>query len=152
VYKGALGFMRVSFVGLVFNFTFFVFQSFMRGVGRPGLPVWIVLGTVVLNFALDPPLIFGWGPIPAMGVMGAAVATFITQTLAAIIGIFILFRGKQGIRLTWRDFRPEWPYVKRAFALGLPASIEQSMRALGVMMMTFLLASFGTLAMAAYGV
>ena len=152
VYKGALGFMRVTFVGLVFNFTFFVFQSFMRGVGRPGLPVWIVLGTVVLNFALDPPLIFGWGPIPALGVMGAAIATFITQTMAAIIGILILFRGRQGIRLTWSDFRPEWSYVKRAFVLGFPASIEQSMRALGIMMMTFLLASFGTLAMAAYGV
>ncbi|GAB4094288.1 MATE family efflux transporter [Flaviaesturariibacter terrae] len=152
VYDGALGFMRVSFAGLAFNFTFFVFQSFMRGVGRPGLPVWIVLGTVVLNFALDPPLIFGWGPIPALGVMGAAVATFITQTLAALIGIAILFRGKQGIHLRWRDFRPEWSYIRRAFALGFPASIEQSMRALGIMMMTFLLASFGTLAMAAYGV
>lgn len=152
VYAGALGFMRVSFVGLVFNFTFFVFQSFMRGVGRPGLPVWIVLGTVVLNFALDPPLIFGWGPIPAYGVMGAAMATFITQTLAAIIGIAILFRGRQGIQLGWRDFRPEWAYIRRAFTLGFPASIEQSMRALGIMMMTFLLASFGTLAMAAYGV
>src|ERR1700748_2924939 len=39
VYKGALGFMRISFIGLVFNFSFMVFQSVMRGVGRAVLPV-----------------------------------------------------------------------------------------------------------------
>ena len=68
VYSGALGFMRVSFVGLVFNFFFFMFQSVMRGVGEAKLPVYIVLGTVVLNFVLDPPFIFGSGPIPRFGV------------------------------------------------------------------------------------
>src|SRR3954469_22199127 len=79
VYGGALGFMRVSFVGLVFNFFFFMFNALMRGVGEAKLPVYIVLGTVVLNFLLDPLFIFGRGPIPAMGVMGAAVATVGTQ-------------------------------------------------------------------------
>ena len=54
VYDGALGFMRVSFIGLVFNFSFMVFQAVMRGVGRATLPVFIVLGTVILNFAADP--------------------------------------------------------------------------------------------------
>src|SRR2546423_4231766 len=52
VYAGALGFMRISFIGLVFNFAFFMFQSIMRGVGEATLPVSIVLGTVILNFAL----------------------------------------------------------------------------------------------------
>src|SRR4051812_18909601 len=54
VYTGALGFMRVSFAGLVFNFFFFMFQSIMRGIGEAKLPVFIVLGTVILNFILDP--------------------------------------------------------------------------------------------------
>jgi Na+-driven multidrug efflux pump len=47
VYTGGLGFMQVSFIGLVFNFSFFVFQSIMRSVGNPTLPVYIVLGTVL---------------------------------------------------------------------------------------------------------
>jgi len=87
VYDGALGFMRVSFIGLIFNFSFFVFQAIMRSIGRATLPVYIVLGTVFLNFALDPLLIFGWGPVPGYGVMGAALATLGTQSIAAIIGI-----------------------------------------------------------------
>src|SRR3954465_4865360 len=82
VYPGALGFMRVSFAGLIFSFIYFVFQSIMRGIGRPNLPVYIALGTVFLNFVLDPLFIFGWGPVPAFGVMGAAMTTFVSQAIA----------------------------------------------------------------------
>jgi putative MATE family efflux protein len=152
VYAGAIGFMRVSFVGLVFNFFFFMFQSLMRGVGEAKLPVFIVLGTVILNFALDPLFIFGWGPIPALGVMGAALATVGTQSIAAAIGLGVLLGGRYSIHLAWRDFVPEPAYIKRAFLLGFPASIEQSARALGLTVLTFLIASFGTLTVAAYGV
>lgn len=152
VYPGAVGFMRVSFAGLVFNFFFFMFQSIMRGIGEAKLPVYIVLGTVILNFVLDPPFIFGWGPIPAQGVKGAALATLSTQSLAAIVGLGVLMSGRYSVHLRWRDFVPDLEYVKRAFFLGFPASIEQSARALGITVLTFLITSFGTLTLAAYGV
>jgi putative MATE family efflux protein len=152
VFSGALGFMRVSFVGLVFNFFFFMFQSIMRGVGEAKMPVFIVLGTVILNFLLDPLFIFGWGPIAPMGVMGAAVATVGTQSLAAFIGMGFLLKGSHGVHLAWHDFIPDAVYIKRAFFLGFPASVEQSARALGLTVLTFLIASFGTLTMASFGV
>jgi putative MATE family efflux protein len=152
VYAGALGFMRVSFAGLIFSFTYFVFQSIMRGIGRPNLPVYIALGTVFLNFVLDPLLIFGWGPVPGFGVMGAAIATFICQAISAIIGIVVLRLGMHGIHVRRGDFIPDPAYMKRAFLLGLPASIEVSARAAALMVMSFLITSFGTLALAAYGV
>jgi len=107
---------------------------------------------VFLNFVLDPLMIFGWRSIPGHGVMGAALATLITQALAAAIGIVILRRGAHGIHVKMADFIPDPPHVKRAFFLGLPASIDMSARALGIMMMTFLVASFGTTTLAAYGV
>lgn len=151
VYALALGFMRVSFIGLVSNFTFFMFQSIMRGIGETTLPLYIVGGTVLLNFILDPLFIFGWGPVPALGVMGAALATLGTQMIAAIIALFVLFSGKYGIHLMWTDFVPDLAHIKRAFFLGFPASIEMSARALGLTVMTFLIASFGTLAVASYG-
>ncbi|MBV8391899.1 MAG: MATE family efflux transporter, partial [Alphaproteobacteria bacterium] len=152
VYAGAVGFMRVSFVGVIFNFTFFVFQSIMRGVGRPTLPVFIVLGTVVMNFVLNPVAIFGWGPIPGQGVMGAALVTLLTQAIASSIGVAVLWRGSHGVHIGWPDLAPDPAYIRRAFALGFPASIEMSARAFGFMAMTFLVTSFGTLTLAAYGV
>ena len=115
VYPGALGFMRVSFIALLFNFAFFVFQSIMRGIGRPTLPVYIVLVTVILNFALDPLFIFGWGPVPGYGVMGAALATLATQVLAAIAGMIVLRAGRHGIHVKPRDLHPDIAYMKRAF-------------------------------------
>jgi putative MATE family efflux protein len=152
VYDGALGFMRFSFIGLVFNFQFIMFTAFMRGVGNPTVPIYIIVGSVTLNFALDPIFIFGWGPIPASGVMGAAIATLSTQALATVISFIILFRGKRGIKLKMKDFVPDFPYIRKAFFLGLPSSIEQSVRGLGVTLMTFLVASHGTLSLASYGV
>lgn len=152
VYDGALGFMRVMFVGLVFNFFFYMFQSIMRGVGEAKLPVYIVLATVLLNFIIDPMLIFGWGPVPAMGVVGAAVATVITQSIAAFVGLLVLLRGRYGIHLHLTDFIPDPVFIRRAFKLGLPASIEQSARALGLTVLAFLIASFGTTTIAVYGV
>jgi len=152
VFTGAVQFMRVSFIGLVTVFGFAMFQAVLRGVGQVTLPLYIVAGTVVLNFALDPLFIFGWGPIPPQGVAGAAYATLGTQTLAAVIGLAALLNGRYGIHLTWSDFTPDWEFIKKAFVLGFPATIEQSARGLGMTVMTFLVATFGTVAIAAYGV
>ena len=152
VFDKALGFLRVSFSGLIFIFGFAMFQSLMNAVGKTKIPIYIVTGTVLLNLILDPIFIFGFGPIPAYGVMGAAFATLGTQFLASLIGLTILLRGKHNIHIKWSDFKPDLFFVKKAFKLGFPASIEQSARALGFTMMSFLVTSFGTLTMAAYGV
>jgi putative MATE family efflux protein len=148
----ATAFARISFIGFVFVFGFFVFESLMRGLGKPNVPMLIVFFTVLLNFFLDPLFIFGWGPVPEMGVSGAAMATVITQAVALLIGGVLLFRGTHGIHLQWKDFRPDFPFMKRAFKLGFPSSVEQSTRALGFTVMTILVAGFGTATLAAYGI
>ena len=148
----AQAYLRIAFLGLIFNFSFFIFQSIMRSIGRPQLPFYVVIFTVILNFALDPLFMFGFGPIPAMGVAGVALATLGTQSIAAIIGLTLLFSGKHGIHLHWHNFKPDFAFIKKAFLLGMPASVEQSARSLSLTVITSLIAGFGTLAVAAYGV
>jgi putative MATE family efflux protein len=152
VLPDAVRFMQITFIGFIFVFGFFVYQSLMRGIGVVQIPMLIVLLTVILNFALDPLFIFGWGPIPAMGVAGAAMATLSTQALAMVIGFTLLFSGKQGLRPRLSDFRPDWPVIWKTFVLGLPASVEQATRGLSLWLMTLLVSSFGTVAVAAYGI
>ncbi len=152
VLPDAMRFMQITFLGFIFVFGFFVYQSLMRGLGVVLVPMLIVLLTVLLNFALDPLFIFGWGPVPALGVAGAAMATLSTQALAAIIGFALLFSGKHGLRPRLADFRPDWSVIRRTLVLGAPASIEQSTRALSMTVMTLLVSGFGTVAVAAYGV
>lgn len=152
VYHDALQFMHISFIGVIFVFTYAIFQAIMRGVGQVKVPLYIVLATVLMNFVLDPLFIFGYGDLPGLGVRGAALATLVTQAIAAIIGVTIFMRGKHGIQLNLRSFIPDYVYIKRAFYLGAPGSVELSARALGLIIMSFLVASFGTVTIASYGV
>jgi putative MATE family efflux protein len=116
------------------------------------VPAIVTCAGVAVLVPLSPVLIFGWGPVPALGVMGAALATLVSQALAALLGIVIFLRGRHGIKLLRRGLLPDFAYIKRAFLLGFPGSIELSTRGLGLMVMSFLVASFGTLTIAAYGV
>lgn len=152
VYRNALSFLRVIFAALPFTFLYAMVQALMRGVGEVRVPLYIVGGTVVMNFFLDPILIFGRFGLPALGVTGAAVATLIAQLVAAIVALRLLFSGRFGIHVRWSDFKPDFAFVRRAFLLGYPASIEQSARGLGMTLMTFLITSFGTVVTASFGV
>ncbi len=148
----AAEYLRLSYLGLPFVFGYFVFQALLRGVGDVNTPLVIVAGTVLLNFVLDPLFILGWGPVPALGVAGAAAATISTQALAAGIGAWLLLSGRRPIRVRLGDLRPDLALARRIAELGFPASIEQGMRALGLTVLVTLVAGFGSDAVAAYGV
>jgi len=152
VLPDAVRFFQIAVLGFIFVFAFFAYQALMRGRGIVYPPMLIVFITVVINFALDPLLIFGWGPLPRMGVAGSAMATLLTQALAAGIGLTLMVRGRHGIHLKWRNLRPDMALMSKIFRIGFPSSIEQSTQALGMTVMTMLVAGFGTIPVAAYGI
>src|SRR5690606_6802135 len=140
----SVAYFKISSYGFIFLFMFFVFQSLMRGIGNVLLPMYIILGTVFLNLMLDPLFIYGWGPIPGYGVAGAAVASVLTQGVSAVAGMYILWRGRQGIQIRWSDMYLNLDFVKKLFRIGLPSSFEQSTRAAGMTMMVVLVTGFGS--------
>lgn len=152
IFDDANFFQRIIFLSMVFNFGFIMFQSLLRGVGEVRIPLWINGLSLALNFVLDPLFIYGWGPIPAAGVAGAAYSSMATLGLSAIIGYYILFTGKTDVRLSLKEFRFDFPLLKKAFNLGMPSSIEISAKALSLIVLTGIAAKFGTDALAAYGV
>lgn len=152
VYPSALKVMRIAFATTPLSFIYVTYQSLMRGVGEVNRPLVIVLTTVVFNAVLDPFFIYGYGPVPELGVAGAMTATFITQAIAATIALVSLFRGAQGMQISLADFTIDRVFLKRLFFLGVPTSMEQTVRALGMTIMTVLVTVFGTTAVAAYGV
>lgn len=152
LFADALGYMRISFASIFFLFLSSMYQAILRGIGEAKAPLRIIMASVVVNSLLDPLLIFGWGPVPALGVNGAAYATGVTQAITAYAGIRLLLSPRFGLQLTLADLRPDWPIITKLFRVGLPASIEQSMQALYITVMTVLAAQFGTMALAAYGI
>lgn len=152
IFEDANFFQKTIFIGLVFNFSFIMFQSLLRGIGEVRIPLYINAATLGLNFILDPLFIYGWGPFPAYGVTGAAVSTLFTLMLSSFIGYYILIKGSTDVKLSLRGFSFDGPLLKKAFKIGAPSSIEISARALGLTLMTGIAAKFGTDVLAAYGV
>ena len=148
----AIDYLQISFLGLSFQFLYIVFQSILRSVGDVKTPFVIVLFSVALNFVLDPLFIMGWGSVPAMETAGAAVATILTQGVAALIGLYLLVRGKVAVRLWRADLVPDFRLIWEMVRLGIPASLEQSTRAGAIAMMAVLVTGFGTEVLAAYGI
>jgi Na+-driven multidrug efflux pump len=100
-------YMRIVFAGIPVMFFFFIMQALMHGLGDSMTPLKIQVVTVVLNVILDPLFIFGFGPLPAMEVAGAATATVISRSIAAVLALMVLLKGRRGMKIERRYLRPE---------------------------------------------
>ena len=152
VYAASLAYLEVLFVTIPFTFLFFVFRAVLRGAGDTRTAMWLVVASVAVNVVLDPFLILGYGPFPAWGVRGAAVATLVARAIAAAVGIYVLLRGDWGVRLRIGDLRPDWPVLKRIVSVGSPATVDGALRSVAAVAMAALVARFGPIPTAAYGV
>jgi len=110
VFPYALTYLRIECMGLPIMFVAQAFGGFMVGLGQTRFLMYINASSLLLNAVLDPVFIFGWGPIPAWGVAGAAWATVLSRAVVAAVGLGILFSGKRGLRLSVRDL---WPRLSR---------------------------------------
>jgi len=148
----ATDYMEIISLGLPFLFGFIVFIALMRGAGDTVTPMLVMLGTVVLNVVIDPLLIFGVGPIPELGVQGAAVATVLSRGSAMVVGLWLMLRGSQGIRIHPRQMVPDLDYTKKILRIGVPASVENTGRAVSVNAVLLIVTLFSTPVVAAFGV
>lgn len=151
-YIETLNYMRIMFVGIPFIFGFFVYRGIMQGYGDTVTPMKVSGFSVVLNIILDPLLIFGWGPFPKLGVVGAGIATVFSQFLSSVIGIVFLVSGKYGIRMNLRRFRFNKNIIKSILKIGSPIALSQTGTAMGFTVLIGIVNTFGTSVVGAFGV
>jgi putative MATE family efflux protein len=124
----------------------------LRGTGnfKPGMIV--QTATVLLNMALAPVLIFGWGPAPRLGVMGAALATFIAVAVGTV-WLFAYFRPAGSyLRFVPADWRPRYDLWRSLLGIGLPAGAEFALMAVYLVVVYAVIRPFGAAAQAGFGI
>ncbi len=147
-----LDYMRYVLIGLPFMFIFFVYQGIYMGMGDSVGPLQVNLITVIINVILDPILIFGWGPIPAMGVIGAAVATCIARFIASLMGLYRLFYGDRGFQLHLSDLKWDGHIIRKILKIGVPMSLGHAGTSLGFTLLMGIVNTFGSAVVAAFGI
>ncbi len=152
VYAPTLIYMRIMMFEIPLMFMSFILSSALQSVGNSVTPFKIQLVTVALNIVLDPILIFGLGPIPPMGVAGAAIATVISRAVAAAISLELLVTGRFGVRLRLRHMALKKESVLLLTRIGLPSSFGQAVSTLGFTVMQGAVNAFGTAVIAAFGI
>jgi putative MATE family efflux protein len=142
------------FTGTFFTSVVLFSMSFaFRAVGDFVVPTIMMALSVLLNVALDPVLIFGLGPIPAMGVAGAGLATLIAQCSALLGYVYIvtLSRRNKLLKLSF-PIVWNWRVVGQILRIGLPSSAQNLLMMAGLLVMYKFLSPFGASATAAAGV
>lgn len=151
----ALPYIRVMFVFSIGMLIFFMMSGALRSAGDAKTPlrlgVAMTAGNVILNIILIP----GFGPIPALGTLGAAIGTAIASGLTAIAFIWLLFSGRLVVKFSRSmSFAPDWKIIRELFRFGLPTGFQGIvMNLAGVLMLRFIGSlQYSSEAQAAYAV
>jgi putative MATE family efflux protein len=139
-------FLVVQLLGAVLIYGYFVVTAAFRSAGDTRTPFVLLGGSVLINLALDPIMILGWGPVPALGVYGAALATVLTRGLGFVVGVELL-RRRGGIRPAFSG-----AVARTITRIGLPTMLTGVLFSLIYMLIVRYVGRFGTSAIAALGV
>lgn len=149
----ALGaaYLGVLCIGIFTMIETWVIISSFQACGTARTPMLIMVGVNILNIALNPILIFGYGIIPAFGVAGSALATIVSRGAGLLVFLWILTRPASPIAVaaTWQvDLR----LIRRILSVAIPNSIQSGLRSSTFLVMMAIVAAYGTATVSGYGI
>jgi len=148
----AVSYLGICSLGFPVVYAYNVAGAILRGMGDSRTPLNALIVATLINNVLDPILIFGVGPIPKMGVAGAAIATIFAQLIASIVALVGVFRTVS-FRRRFRDFlRIDKRITGLSFKIGLPSAVQQSLVSFGAMVVVSIVNKYGFVEAAALGV
>ena len=147
--------MGVSYLRIccVFSFGIIFFSLFEKLLQATGRSFYSTIGQIVgavINIILDPIMIYGLGPVPEMGVEGAAYATVIGQVASAVLLFVFHKKLNQEFEHDARYMKPSSEIIRKIYSIGLPAIIAQALMSIMVYVMNLIL-KFSPAAQTAYG-
>lgn len=151
IYDLAMRYMRICVFMQVPNMVHICIQKIIQGTGNMIAPMWFQIAGVVLNFILDPILIFGLFGFPEMGIEGAAVATVSGYTLSMVLAFYVLIFRKQKVKIKVRGFRIDLRIFRDIFVIGFPSFVMNALGALMTYFTNIFLVMYSSTAVAFFG-
>lgn len=145
-------YMGVWFFASIFMVLNMVCNATFRSIGDTRMTATLMLGSSAINFGLDPLFIFGWGPVPALGIEGAAVASLIAWLITSALALYLLKTKKGLLLLEWLRWPDIWHNWRSVLKISLPAALSNMMTPLANGVLTAVVARHGPEAVAAFGV
>ncbi len=151
----ARSYLRIIFIAVpAMNLLTFV-MTILRGAGDSRTPFYFMALAVVLDVVLNPLLIAGVGPVPALGIAGSALATLVSQAFAVTAILVLLYARKHPLRLAGADlalFRPDPALLRIVVAMGVPMGLQMIVISASALVLMGIVNGYGSQTAAAYGI
>ena len=145
-------YMTIWYVGVCFVIIPMTGNAAIRATGDMKTPAAIMMTAAAINVVLDPLMIFGIGPFPAMGIQGAALATMIARAMSLAASLWVLIRREQMVTFARPRLSETLDSWRKILFVGVPAAGTQLLVPLSTAVITGLVATYGATAVAGFGV
>lgn len=146
----AVRYVRLDAIGLWFAAISFVIAAALRGCGDMRTPLAIFGLVNVVNVIVSTWLVYGGGPVPALGVDGIVGGTIVARVTGGLLFLVFLLRGVKGLSLRLKELRLGGETVRRILRIGLPAAAEGIIMWVGHCIFLRVIADLGPAAFAAH--
>lgn len=142
----------VVWCSMFFVILFNLFRQLSDGIGRTTVGMWIILGGNVLNVVLNALLIYGIGPFPELGLLGAGLATLTSRVVMGLLIVFIVFRCAEYLpyRRGYLSGKLSWPDVHLVTRKSLPVALQMGMETSAFSLSAVMVGWIGTIELASY--
>lgn len=142
ILRAGVRYSVIVFAFAVTNVAGIAFEKIFQAVGRMKVSMTAMMAGCVANIVLDPVFIFGLGPVPAMGIDGAALATGLGQLLSLAIYLIFYFRSPIGVAIRMNKARDGLRMAGRLYGVGIPATLNLALSSVLVAALNAILSSF----------
>ncbi|HEY6268609.1 MAG TPA: MATE family efflux transporter [Candidatus Acidoferrum sp.] len=144
------GYARIALAGSGAITMLFLNNAIFRGAGDAAVAMRLLWVSNIINLALDPCLIFGWGPFPKLGVTGAALATLTGRSIGVLYQFYRLMRGTERIRILRRQIHLDFTIFFRLLRVSLTGILQFAIADVSWIGLVRIVSVFGSAALAGY--
>lgn len=133
---------NIAFCFTIVSMTGISFEKIFQSVGKMTVTMISMCCGCITNIILDPFMIFGLGPFPAMGIKGAALATGIGQTVTLVIYLLIFILRPLSVHIHPKYWKADKKTIGRLYAIGIPATLNMALPSLLISLLNAILAVY----------